>query len=171
MSRRRTLKGLMIAIAAIGIAIAVIVRPIELWVVFLPILHLTILLTAILACLYRNGLKRAYWSGFAVFGWAYFLTSMIRNYLMGQPPLLVPELHLWMGNVNWIKLTMSDLIKTWHSLMRETDDVGRLTINWSLGGLAFAGIGGIIARVLALSQSGSTGQDYPPQSRHQTDAQ
>ena len=75
MRRRPTLKSLMIAIIVIGLGLAALVRPNDLWALTLPIVLLTMLLTAIPAAFFRRGPKRAFWTGFALFGWASFLLS------------------------------------------------------------------------------------------------
>ncbi len=70
---RPTLKGLMVVIALIGVGTGAMIRPNKFWALVLPVFLLTMLLTAILGFLIRRGPKRAYWVGFALFGWAYLV--------------------------------------------------------------------------------------------------
>ena len=75
--RHLTLKGSMIAIAVIGVGMAALVRPNKLWAFVLPPLSMTMYLTSILGLLFRRGPRRAYWAGFALFGWAYLILNLV----------------------------------------------------------------------------------------------
>ncbi len=77
MKRRSfTLKGSMIAIAVIAVGMAVLVRPNRLWAFLLPPFLVIMSLTAILGLMFRRGRKRAFWTGFALFGWVYLTLNL-----------------------------------------------------------------------------------------------
>jgi hypothetical protein len=70
----RTMLGVVVFV---GIAVAALRAADDAWDSSILGLTLLILLTAILLVVHRTDHRRAYWLGFALFGWAYFLASLI----------------------------------------------------------------------------------------------
>jgi hypothetical protein len=168
--RHPTLKGLMIAVAAIGVGIAVLVRPNKLWSLFLPLLLLTMYLMSILGVLFRRGSGRAYWAGFAIFGWAYFILIFLLSGEQGfaNSPVSLPNLLaerilgvfelLMIPGVIGSEMTWAEIGDHLRELAGEADDASRFVIAFSLLGLIFAAIGGMIARVFSDKETAATDQ-------------
>jgi hypothetical protein len=151
--RRYTIKGLMIVIALVGTSVAALVRPNQGWALVLPLLFLILLLTALLGVVLRRGSRRAFWFGVTVFGWAYMvphafwkeelhsrfsLGDMVSRPLDGMLDILMAlglrdESHL------------ADL----PGALVHVDDVIRFVVAYSIMGLLFACLGGLIARSLS----------------------
>jgi hypothetical protein len=176
-TRRPTLKGLMIVIVGVGLVLAALTRPNTLWAFALPIFFLTILLTAILAILYRCGQQRARWTGFALFGWAYFILSLFVKYPADAPPLdeqlierlmLIPQVGMELASEDWGTITLKDFMNIGNELVSDADPVGRFLIVWSVAGLAFASLGGLMAGILSRRQSTQTREDARPNQAHNT---
>lgn len=74
---RFTIRSLLGAILFAGIAIAALRASTDVWDSGILGLDLLILLTAVLLAVHRTDRKRAYWLGFAFFGWAYLIVSLI----------------------------------------------------------------------------------------------
>lgn len=70
----RTLLGIVLFVA---IAIAALRAADDAWVSGVFGLTLLILLTAVLLAVHRTDRRRAFWLGFALFGWAYLIVSLI----------------------------------------------------------------------------------------------
>ena len=60
---------------------------------------------------------------------------------------------------------MSDLIKGLNDLVTDIDEQGRFMITWSVAGLAFAGLGGLIARRFGPGEAAPVSEDGPSQHR------
>jgi hypothetical protein len=171
LKRRPTLKGLMIAIAVIGVGIAAVILSNKFWAFVLPIFYMTTLLTAILGSLFRRGRERAYWIGFALFGGAY-ATYFLRqdNFLIGntsfkdiinQPVSFLIKLVMSMGLVREVPGDIGHGIADLTSLLSEMDEESPLFVAWSLLGLVFAGLGGLIARAFYRDEPTPTRRDNP----------
>ena len=173
MKRRITLKSVMIAIVVIGVGLAAMVRPNMLWALVLSVFHFTILLSAILGMLYRRGLKRAYWTGFAVFGWAYYILATFPGFLWStlSAGRLIIKLIAALETVEWEKLTIDDTLGAWYELATQVDKVSRFAVVCSVGGLAFACLGSIVARLFFEDQPTSTRQDAPAEPARRADDQ
>jgi hypothetical protein len=160
----------MIAIALIGIGIGTLVRPTQLGAVILNVLLLTMLLTAILGLLFRRGSKRAYWTGFAVFGWAYLMLAFflfwekdlaispmpIREVIAGS---LIPLLEFLLVPGLGDSEKTGDLLASLHGFATKVDNESRFVVAWSLLGLAFAALGGTVARGFSSNAATSTGPE------------
>lgn len=72
---RLSLRVSMACIVVLALALAALRSPSDSWVG--PMFSMTpgLLLTAVLGVVYRRGTSRAFWLGFALFGWAYWLLS------------------------------------------------------------------------------------------------
>jgi hypothetical protein len=161
--RPLTLKRLMIVIAAIGVGLAVLVKPNWLWASVLPPVLVFMLLTAILGLLFRRGRKRAYWTGFALFGWVYLLPNLFffweadfhtspvsfrdisRDFLIivigifAIPGVITSE-EAGKATADWPAL-VAEIMKV--------DEESRFLVACSVTGLVFAWTGGMIARTFA----------------------
>ncbi len=74
---RFSIASLLGVILFISVALAALRASNDAWDGCLLGLALTVLLTAILLAVHRADRKRAYWLGFALFGWTYLLVSLI----------------------------------------------------------------------------------------------
>lgn len=172
-SPRPTVKGLMFIVAVIGVAIAALIRPIKLWAIVLPLFQLTLCLTAILGSLFRRGPKRAFWVGFAVFGWAYFILTVVFfwqhdvvNSPMSFPRAVGESLAIVIGFLMvpglGERVKMADVMAAIAALVQEVDDYSRFLVACSLLGLVFAVLGGLIARAFDSREAASARPSDPP---------
>jgi hypothetical protein len=74
---RFTIRSLLLAVLFVGIAAAALRASTDAWDGGLFGMVFLILLTAVLLAFHRADHKRAYWSGFALFGWAYLVASLV----------------------------------------------------------------------------------------------
>ena len=72
---RLSLRALMAFIVVLAVAIAALRSTSEYWVSTTFSMTLFFLTTAVLGVAYRRGSRRAFWLGFALFGWVYWLLS------------------------------------------------------------------------------------------------
>ncbi len=157
----------MIGIAVIGVGIAALARPTKLLGMALPLLQLTLYLTAVIGLVFRRGSKRAYWIGFALFGWAYFLLGLVLTWgnnnpfhmnppfpnILGEPLAILIEIFTIPGLDNPAK--MGDVLAAMADLVKEVDDSSRFLVPCSALGLVFAMLGGLIARAFYFSEAAS----------------
>jgi hypothetical protein len=73
---RFSIWSLMAAIVLLAAAFAALRTPTPLWGNFWFSVDLICLVLAILAAVYRRGADRAFWVGFAAFGWVYFVLAL-----------------------------------------------------------------------------------------------
>jgi hypothetical protein len=95
MSRpRASILGLIAAVVACGVAFAALRSGSDYWLSAFYTLTVALLLWAVLAARYRRGTSRAFWFGFAVFGWGMFLlghnawVTQLQNFDQGLGPNL-----------------------------------------------------------------------------------
>lgn len=69
--KTRSIAGLMVVVASVGLGVAALSRPSRLWGAVLFSSATAILLGAVLAAVLGKGRRRAFWAGFAIFGWGY----------------------------------------------------------------------------------------------------
>jgi hypothetical protein len=74
---RFTIRSLLLVIVLVAIAAAALRAADDAWDGGLLGLTLLALLTAILLAVHRADRRRAYWLGFALFGWAYLVASLV----------------------------------------------------------------------------------------------
>ena len=72
---RFTIAGLMGLVVASAVGVAAVRFASELWAGVLLLGTLTLLGAAILGILHRRGARRAWWQGFALFGWGYLFAA------------------------------------------------------------------------------------------------
>lgn len=73
--RRYSIAALMLVILVSAVAIAALKQASDTWAGILLILTLLLLGTAVFGATYRRERRRAFWLGFAVFGWGYLTLS------------------------------------------------------------------------------------------------
>jgi hypothetical protein len=160
-----TLKRLMIVVAVIGVGVAALFRPTKGWAVALPVLFLTMLLTAILGIWLRRGHERAYWVGFALFGWAYLIPvylwhediiindPMSTKRIVKRPLVELLDIVMILGDGDLMGRRMAGMAVD----LAQVDNPSRCIVAWSLLGLLFAGLGGLIARGFSRDEPTPTG--------------
>ena len=78
MSRPRfSLGTLLLMVLSAGVAFAALKSPSELWASALFTPAVAVLLVAVLLAVHRRDRARAYWLGFALFGWVYLILSLV----------------------------------------------------------------------------------------------
>jgi hypothetical protein len=73
---RFSIRGLMVVIVLLCVSIAALRFPTPLWANFLFSLTVAALTLAVPAAIYRRGEQRAFWVGFAICGWVYFMLAL-----------------------------------------------------------------------------------------------
>jgi 4-hydroxybenzoate polyprenyltransferase len=98
---RFSLVGLLTAVTFAAVACGALVNPNEWWTVGVTTAAVALLAYAVLAAIYRQGTRRAFWLGLAVIGWGYFVLPgfavgfKFENY--GQLPLASSKLLQMLG--------------------------------------------------------------------------
>jgi hypothetical protein len=163
--RHLTLKRLMIDVAAIGVGVTALLRPNKGWAVALPVLFLTTLLTAILGVLVRRGHERASWVRFALFGWAYLIlvyfwhedivisNPLSTKRIFKQPLVELLDIVMVLGDGAMMGERLTGIARG----LAQVDNPSRFIVAWSLLGLLFAGLGGLIARWFSRNEPTATG--------------
>ncbi|MDB5352859.1 MAG: hypothetical protein JWN86_4106 [Planctomycetota bacterium] len=73
--RRFSIAGLMVVVLVSGVAVAALKNASDAWAGVLLLLTLLLLGISLLGILHRRGGARAFWQGFAIFGWGYLVLS------------------------------------------------------------------------------------------------
>lgn len=97
---RISVKGVLLAVAAVAVSCAALINANDVWAAVVYGVTLGCLFVAIVGAIFRRGHRRAFWAGFAVFGWGYFLLmgATLENPLGGRAgglptSLLLVKLH------------------------------------------------------------------------------
>jgi len=149
---RISIKKFMAFVVLIAVVIAALARPTHGWAALLCSSYVMMLLTAILGVILRRGLWQAYWVGFGVFGWGFFLSvTFLDNKIRfgGIAPEIFDVLACILDMmISARELSNADL----HAMLSDLGAIHPVTadnVALSLMGLAFASLGGWIARRLA----------------------
>jgi hypothetical protein len=165
--RRLTIAGMLWVVALVGIWFASIRAASVVWTTVTATMTLAALLTGVLGAVYARGSSRAFWLGFALFGWAYLtlvnwdwvggplghdLTGGLSDWaerLLGAPPLVNPPTRTATGaappqvgsaaGAAYFEAAQQRRIKLGNFVQ-----IGRMTMS-----LLFALVGGLIGRTLA----------------------
>ena len=142
---RVTIVGLMAAIVVCATAFAALRTASDLWAGAFYTLTAVLLLVAVLAARFRRGAERAFWFGFAVFGWGFFL--------LGWGPWTDARIEEGEVVYNAHLLTTKLVLFLVPRLRKATDDpeainqitANTLRISYLLTTLTLALVGGLIA--------------------------
>jgi hypothetical protein len=111
-------------VAAVAVACAALARPSQLWLVVVSATSLASLFYAVLAATYGRNARRAFWVGFAVFGWGYIalewastaglpfrlpislVTGQLESVMHSQPASSNPTTTIYNLPVGYVDLTM-----------------------------------------------------------------
>lgn len=151
---RFSIKSLMTAVALLGLVLAAMKRPNVGWAFVLPLVHSTMLLTAVLGALLRRGEKQAFWIGFSLFGWSYGVLLLLWKADAASVHLYPPPHEM---------LEIPILLMTGNREMWKGIDINPITfestaqVAASLQGLLFACIGGGIARRFSRTEQAVNG--------------
>ena len=150
---RISIRSLMGYVVLVGVAIAALARPTDGWAVFLSTFALGMLPTSLLGVIYRRGVARAGWVGYAIFGWSFFLLLF---FLHGDAN------SDFRFRVGWTLDSLRDALYALASLVDDVKKVEALLVEfgqvnsdspnrvaYSLIGLMFALLGARIARAFA----------------------
>jgi hypothetical protein len=153
---RISIKSLMGYVVLVGIGLAAVARPNSGWGIVLSAIAFTALATSVLGVIFRRGPTRAWWVGFAVFGWSFFglVVLSISESLHG-------EISFGM-NLFWLYRALYAVASVDREQIDEiirvfgiVDRPSQGSVAVSLIGLAFAVLGGWVARAFA-------GTEIPP---------
>lgn len=166
---RVSLKSLLAFVAALAAGLTALIRPNYGWAHVGSTLYLALLLTAILGVLFRRGERRAYWSGFAIFGWAWAILSGFVT--SGEPsasdqwswPLLAPtDLATLISNAIQFQHDPDPSSHQIMSYLKIINNQSCSVIAISLLGLISAWQGGLIARRFSRGEIPAAGSGGRP---------
>ena len=158
-----SIRSALCVVAMVAIGLAGLRSGTWIWSRLLFTLTFALHLTAILGVVYRKGARRAFWLGFATFGWAYLVAANVTVFQVAGfqllskhadylPRELVPDGDVHSG----INLGTEHLISV--------SSFGQIVS--SLTTLLFAGIGGLVGRFFFytsdFSRSANQTGDQPP---------
>jgi hypothetical protein len=94
MKPRVTILGIMAFVALVATSLVALRSTLEIWASAYFSLSLVLLCTAIPGMAYRRGVRRAFWVGFAAFGWPYLILCYgpVPGTSIKPPPLLTTKL-------------------------------------------------------------------------------
>lgn len=149
--RMTSLAGMMAGVGVVGIGLAALSNPSEHWDAAVWSIAVSLFATSIVGALFSKGRHRAFWAGFAIFGWVFLLirwgpnewaSPLLRSpgdYLLREfgeyvhpRPAGVPEIPQFMMG--------ADLFDDYHQKIITFIEISRKLIN-----LLFAFVGGCIA--------------------------
>src|SRR5262245_60138021 len=82
---RLTVGGMLVLMIPLAVGSAALSNPTATWAALVFYATLILLFSAIMGVVYRRGAARAFWLGFALFGWGYWL--LCDSGLFGMDPL------------------------------------------------------------------------------------
>ncbi len=134
---RSTVRGMMLVCLYVAICLASLLSPSQFTADFLYTVQICLLFTSVLGVALRRQAERAFWLGFAVFGWGYlFLTYL--TWWGGAPPLM------------YTSRLMHRLLPPWLPLQGVD---GFYASCASIENVIFACVGGSLGLLLAPDQS------------------
>jgi hypothetical protein len=146
---RTSIACMMAAVCIAGVGAAALARPSELWACTVYSATAALLLVAVLSAANSKGRKRAFWSGFAVFGWRHQLLAFWPSPNATPTPRLLTTFLLDM--LHFVVSGSGQDIPAYLSSMSSTvsTEVIFYQIGLSLMGLFVASIGGLTAYTFA----------------------
>jgi hypothetical protein len=147
MSRLRyTLAQLMVIVLYVGLGFAAPRDADEFWASATYTLAVIMITTAVVGALVRRGRARAYWTGFAVFGWSYVLVAQLPDWPIGAGgggPLLKPNIL-----IEWGIMRLQSYFDP--QFMMRTNWQDRDQVIRSLAIIFFGLMGAVLGRFLAV---------------------
>jgi hypothetical protein len=94
MKPRITILGLMVVVVFVATSLVALRSTLEIWASAYFSLTVVLLCTAIPGMAFRQGIRRAFWAGFASFGWTYLVLCFgpVPGTSLKPPPLLTTKL-------------------------------------------------------------------------------
>ncbi len=114
---RIPIAGMLVAVVAFAMAFAALRSGSSFWFGSLYTISIIVLLVALIAARFRRGAERAFWYGFAVFGWGFFLLGSGRF----MSPVFAKQGEV--SGVNSTLLTSKVALLLYTHLKRDTADV------------------------------------------------
>ena len=74
---RFSIASLLVVVLVLGVSLAALRESNEIWESGLFTLTVAVLLTSVLLAIHRTESRRAFWTGFALFGWTYLALSLV----------------------------------------------------------------------------------------------
>ena len=142
---RTSIAGMMAAICIVGVGVAALARPSALWASGIYSAVAALLLVAVVSAANSKGRRRAFWSGFAAFGWGHqFLAFWPSQNATPAPRLLTTYL---LDMLHFVVTRSSQEIPAYLSSQASTVSAEAIfyQIGLSLMGLILASLAGLIA--------------------------
>ena len=148
---RFSIAHLMASVLGLGLGFAALRNADRLWASATFTVSMSIISTALVGALVRQGRTRPAWIGFAVFGWTYLLIGILPSRASGgfgfgplpSPPNLIEwgiaSLQPYLRPISWAQMFMSG------HLLTPYEQVGH-----SLGIVLFASVGAVVGRILGV---------------------
>jgi hypothetical protein len=169
MNLRFSILWLMALVLLVAVGFAALGNPTELWASAIFTLTVGLLCYSVVGAMFLRGRRRAYWGGFATFGWVYLI--LVFNILSAKtglesPPLLTTRLLAYVDRALHPPATASE--RLYEALINPpnftTSPVGMpmtvslslsfYQIGHSLAALVVALIGSVVARIFAAQEEG-----------------
>jgi len=144
-----SISGLMAAVGIVAVGVAALARPSELWASVLYSATATLLLVAVVSAANSKGRRRAFWWGFAAFGWGHQLLAFWPSINATPAPRLLTTFLLDM--LHFVVTGSGREIPAYLSSKSTTvsTEVVFYQISLSLMGLVLASLAGIISSSFA----------------------
>jgi hypothetical protein len=147
----------MVLVVVCGFSIAALRASSALWASVTMTLAVGLFLTAVLGAAFRRGQARAFWAGFALFGWSYLIVvfgpwfrTEVAPHLVTTPILEYVEVHIKQlppGAVPYHNSYYIGAVRTPWSYLGPRNGEEYMRTGHSLVGLLVALIGGILGRL------------------------
>ena len=153
MSRPRlSIAGLMVAVAGTACGCAALARPSRFWAGAATLVMLGGLAASLLGAAFRRGQARAFWVGFALFGWGFFLLNATGWFDPDRRPLPTDRAADYLALRFLFKPDDIMSVDDWSQFVAFRDLSLRPVVTAGLSILA-AWLGGILARYFAAKEA------------------
>ena len=146
------LRQLFVAVSGIAICAAALKYANSLWASAISTGVVLVLFTAVVAAIYLKQPKRAFWTGFAIFGWGYLI--LIDGWLP-FPPFSASTMLIWMMSESLghtqVDPNTAYYMETPMGIIRARPTEQFFRISYSITAMLLGVIGGILARRFYLS--------------------
>jgi hypothetical protein len=159
-----SLKTLLLATSAAAIGLTALLQASPIWVDVIGLFTAMLLLTALVAAIYREGGQRAFWIGCTIFAWGYVYVAgnPLRTHVAssrlagGILDLLHESLH---GDASALarkesgRLSASEILSKYDEVRNSFQRIGQILVSW-----LFALIGGFVGKYFYNSMNREAGR-------------